>query len=330
MARVFISYARRPGDVGAVEAIRAAAESFGLDVWLDSRSLVAGDDFRQEIERGLQSCDLVLLAVSAESLVSDYVALETEIALRFGKAILPLLLDDVAFERAPEHLRGLHAEPLFRRPRADWPGILWQTLHRRGVQLTGAAPSAASALVPYARAFRPGYREIRGANALTRAHIEEAIRALKYENASGWTILNLSLLYLAIGDIQNAAASATRAVATLPEAGEAHYVAALVMAAHEPISTIPLEVARQILFRLEKARLHGFDDVVVDLLIMIVGHERYQRHALSVPSEVAAAIDRLRANAPMNWDEYLRMRDVLKNLDARLCAMLPEPVAARI
>ncbi|HRP11618.1 MAG TPA: toll/interleukin-1 receptor domain-containing protein [Terricaulis sp.] len=329
MARVFISYARRPSDVAPVEAIRASAENFGVEVWLDSRSLVAGDEFRTEIERAIAASDLLILAVSAESLTSGYVALETRLAQALGKAILPLLLDDIPFERAPEHLRTLHAEPLFRRPRADWPSVLWEAFSKRGIPLTGPPPGPAAPLVPYARAFRPGYREFRGEQGAVRAHIEEALRALKYENASPWTVLNLALLYLLIGDHRNAAASASRAVATLPESGEAHYVAALVMASQETITTLPLPIVHQILFRLDTARAHGFDDAIVDLLTIIVGHERFQRHSLVVPQQVGPAIERLRANSNVNWDEYLRMRDVLKRLDPALCANLPEPQLSR-
>jgi tetratricopeptide (TPR) repeat protein len=326
MPGIFISYTRRPADIGPVEAIRSIAEGFGLEVWLDSRSLVAGDDFRGEIERAITSADLIVLAASAESLSSEYVAFETQLASRSGKPIVPLLLDDIPFERAPEHLRALHAESLFRRPRAEWPSILWHTFSRRGLALNCAAPPANVAPVPYARAFRPGYKELRRDGHVARAHIEEALRALKYDSASGWTVLNLALLYLSIGDFQNAAANASRAVAALPHAGEAHYVAALVMAAQEPVTTLPLEVVRQILFRLETARAHGFDDAIVDLLTVIVCHERFERHSLLLPPQASESAERLRTEARINWEEYARMRDLLRGLDARLCANLPEPV----
>jgi hypothetical protein len=71
---VFMSYSRR--EVGFVDQLTSRLEAEGFRVWLDYRSLVPGSPWKEQIERGLDESEVILLVVSKESIASKYVELE--------------------------------------------------------------------------------------------------------------------------------------------------------------------------------------------------------------------------------------------------------------
>jgi len=90
MYKVFISYSRE--DHHFAELLQIKLKENGITVWLDNGSLRAGNDWRQEIDKGISECSIVLVAISTTSSSSAYVTYEWASAMGHGKAVLPLKL----------------------------------------------------------------------------------------------------------------------------------------------------------------------------------------------------------------------------------------------
>ena len=94
-----------------------------IDAWYD-RDIPPGGDWADEIDRRLQSAEIVLLLVSADFIASDYIwGRELTVALQreaSGEArVIPVLIRAVDIEDAPfAHLQGL---PTDLRPVTSWP-----------------------------------------------------------------------------------------------------------------------------------------------------------------------------------------------------------------
>jgi hypothetical protein len=114
---VFLSYASE--DRPAVEALKEALESAGVDVWFDREALQAGDDYEAKIKRNIESCSLFVPVLSRHTLTSrrrffriewdhaQKVAVQVPPTMRF---IVPVVVDDTPPTAAaiPEKLRQLH------------------------------------------------------------------------------------------------------------------------------------------------------------------------------------------------------------------------------
>jgi hypothetical protein len=75
MQTVFISYSRKDEEVAL--KVRDALMASGLRVTIDIDSIEPGGDIRQFIERGIRETQVTLTIVSRNSLLSDWVSLET-------------------------------------------------------------------------------------------------------------------------------------------------------------------------------------------------------------------------------------------------------------
>ncbi len=92
---VFVSYASvdRERVLGVANALMGA----GVGVWLDQADIPGGSSYGPEIAAGIQGCGAVTLMCSAASLASRNVRQEIQLAWRYGRPILPLLLEPVTF-----------------------------------------------------------------------------------------------------------------------------------------------------------------------------------------------------------------------------------------
>jgi len=86
---VFISYSHR--DEEFVLRLSTDLENRGAQVWLDRGDIQGGEQWRRSIERGVQACAAFLLVISPDAIGSKYVAEEIGYALRYRKAIFPLV-----------------------------------------------------------------------------------------------------------------------------------------------------------------------------------------------------------------------------------------------
>jgi hypothetical protein len=92
MSHIFISYSRR--DLGLAEKIVDALRQEGVETWIDWRSIPKGEDWKQEIYRGIEGADALLFLISPESIKSQMCNEEILHAIQNNKRILPILLRD--------------------------------------------------------------------------------------------------------------------------------------------------------------------------------------------------------------------------------------------
>ena len=90
MSHIFISYSRR--DLSFAQQIVDALAAQNLEMWIDWKSIPKGEDWEQEIYRGIEKADALLFLISPESIRSKMCNKEIIHALKNGKRILPILL----------------------------------------------------------------------------------------------------------------------------------------------------------------------------------------------------------------------------------------------
>src|SRR5919106_2811412 len=90
MARIFISYSRK--DIAFVRKLAGDLEKAGYDVWWDLTDLRGGDDWPRVIPAAIESSQYVIVVLSPNSALSDWVEKEYTQALSLRKKIIPILL----------------------------------------------------------------------------------------------------------------------------------------------------------------------------------------------------------------------------------------------
>ena len=92
MGDIFISYAHKDTE-HFVHAFASRLLSYGYSVWWDTVSIAGGTRWRDEIENGVRECTYFLPVISANAVDSKWVGKEIEMAQRFGKTIIPIIID---------------------------------------------------------------------------------------------------------------------------------------------------------------------------------------------------------------------------------------------
>ena len=87
--RIFISYSRR--DQEFVFKLANDLEARGGRVWLDQADIRGGTQWRQSISNGIEQAAAFLLIISPDSVASQYVNFELEIAEAQGKPVFPII-----------------------------------------------------------------------------------------------------------------------------------------------------------------------------------------------------------------------------------------------
>lgn len=89
MARIFISYSRR--DAAFAQRLAGDLEQLGADVWLDVDDIPAGMKWSTAIQTGLDTCDVMLVIVSPDSMASTNVEDEWQYFLDRDHPLIPVL-----------------------------------------------------------------------------------------------------------------------------------------------------------------------------------------------------------------------------------------------
>jgi len=92
MAQAFMSYSSK--DEVFAELARMKLQEAGIQVWIDQGALHAGEEWRNAIDEGISSSDVLLLMLTPQSCESPYVTYEWAFALGKGIRVIPLLLAD--------------------------------------------------------------------------------------------------------------------------------------------------------------------------------------------------------------------------------------------
>ncbi len=92
MSHIFISYSRR--DLGIAEKIVTGLTNKGLKIWVDWNSIPKGEDWEQEIYRGIEEAEAFLFLVSPASVTSEMCNREIAHAVKNSKRIIPIFVAD--------------------------------------------------------------------------------------------------------------------------------------------------------------------------------------------------------------------------------------------
>ena len=77
---LFISYGREPDVIQFVQRLKSDLESNGFSVWLDTRDIPAGSDWRGAIGAGLSQCKAILPVITSRFIGSRYCVNEVSIS----------------------------------------------------------------------------------------------------------------------------------------------------------------------------------------------------------------------------------------------------------
>jgi hypothetical protein len=106
MGHVFVSYSRR--DVERVDLIVESLLEEGIGVWIDRSGIEAGQTWREQIVEAIDTCEAFILMLSPNSVLSDNVRREIDLALDSKRTIFPLRLEPVELSRGIRYqLTGL-------------------------------------------------------------------------------------------------------------------------------------------------------------------------------------------------------------------------------
>lgn len=95
MPKTFMSYASE--DAIFADLARLKLQGAGIDVWIDAGDLRAGEEWRNAIDEGIISSDVLVVVITPESCKSPYVTYEWAYALGCGIKVIPVLLQDAEF-----------------------------------------------------------------------------------------------------------------------------------------------------------------------------------------------------------------------------------------
>jgi predicted protein tyrosine phosphatase len=102
---VFISYSRQ--DRPFVERLTAQLREAAVRTWTDLDDISAGQDWAQEIYRGLLEADVLIYVASKNSAHSRWMNAEFTAFLKTAKRVIPIIIDDDGPTNLPDPLQRL-------------------------------------------------------------------------------------------------------------------------------------------------------------------------------------------------------------------------------
>ena len=118
MSHIFISYSRK--DIDFAQKIVDALAANNLDTWIDWKSIPKGEDWEQEIYRGIEEADAFLFLISPDSVKSEMCNKEIAHAVKNNKRIVPIVIRDADAKTIPIVVSKLNW--IFCRYRIEKPG----------------------------------------------------------------------------------------------------------------------------------------------------------------------------------------------------------------
>jgi CheY-like chemotaxis protein len=89
---VFVSYNSKNEDFA--ELVKLKLEKEDIQVWKDTSQIYAGTEWRNEIDKGLMNCDIIIVLLNQLAAESAYVTYEWAFGLGNGKTIIPILVEE--------------------------------------------------------------------------------------------------------------------------------------------------------------------------------------------------------------------------------------------
>ena len=90
---VFMSYSRR--EVPFVNNLVDDLENNDYDIWLDYRSMIPGTPWAEQINKGIEDSEVIILVVSKAAMASEYVELEWKNVLKLDKRVILVIFEAV-------------------------------------------------------------------------------------------------------------------------------------------------------------------------------------------------------------------------------------------
>ena len=103
---IFISYARNEPDTAFVDRLEKDLQVQGFRTWVDRSKLEGGQNWREEIEKAIDRCPVLLVVLSNDAIKSDYVKMEYRYAQDEHKVVIPVQHRHIS-EKIPIDLRVL-------------------------------------------------------------------------------------------------------------------------------------------------------------------------------------------------------------------------------
>lgn len=103
---VFISHDHDDADFA--ELLKLRLEKENIDSWVDTERLKIGQDWREEIDQGIESSVAVIAIMTPEARKSEYVTYEWAFAWGKGKKIFPIMLKQTQLHPRLESLQYLN------------------------------------------------------------------------------------------------------------------------------------------------------------------------------------------------------------------------------
>jgi CheY-like chemotaxis protein len=134
---VFISYAS--ADRKRVFPIAESLEAAGVRVWIDRNEIAGGANYGPFIVQGIRDSTAVLVACSATSMQSRNVKQEIQLAWKYQRPYVPLLLEPTVFpDDVTYWLEGWQWIEILDRPNAEWFPELLRAIKNRGLSVPAA------------------------------------------------------------------------------------------------------------------------------------------------------------------------------------------------
>lgn len=98
---IFISYSRK--DQEKADLICQYLDKYGISYWIDRESIHHGNNFKVEIIEAIQTSKVLLFISSVNSNKSPNTVKEVSIAENYGKVVIPIRIDDSAYDMSLEY-----------------------------------------------------------------------------------------------------------------------------------------------------------------------------------------------------------------------------------
>ncbi len=89
MAKLFISYSRR--DLGFAQRLYGELSSYGAKGFLDQVDIAVGADWSKMLKDAIETSDALVLILSKDAALSNFVMAEVGVAQGLGKKVIPVL-----------------------------------------------------------------------------------------------------------------------------------------------------------------------------------------------------------------------------------------------
>jgi hypothetical protein len=123
MTKLFISYSRKDAD--RVDPLIVRLQSAGYDVWLDTFELRGGEQWRRSIVEAVDNCDHFLIVLSSNSVISENVRKELDLAESAHKPVIPLEMEFTDIPPAMKYqLVGLQIVSFIKEPDVAFEKLL--------------------------------------------------------------------------------------------------------------------------------------------------------------------------------------------------------------